>query len=149
MVAVRSPLGVHASRTIGVLERVVERKQRNALGARVLGDQGVQPPDLRLGVRPAVVPRQQVDDDDAQPELFAATHHRAQVGGRVIDRSPLRDVVDAALDDEQIGAGDTVLEPGPDLVRALAVDPMVAKLEPGLDSSRPVLPLARLVTAAA
>jgi hypothetical protein len=67
----------------------------------------------------------------------------------MIDRPPLRDVVDAALDDEQIGSGDTPLDSGQDLVRALTVDPTVAKFEPGLDSSSPVLPLARLVTAAA
>src|SRR5512133_3572215 len=71
MISVRGPLGTHASRAIGILERVVKREERNALVPRELGDQRGQPPDLRFRLRPAVVPRRQVDDGDAQPELLA------------------------------------------------------------------------------
>jgi hypothetical protein len=63
----------------------VERKQRNALVARERGNQRVQPPDLRFRLRPAVVPRQHVDDGDTQPELFATPNHRAQIARCVLD----------------------------------------------------------------
>src|SRR5919197_2558457 len=41
----------------------------------------VQPPDLRLRIGPAVVPREDVGEYDAQPELRAAPHHRTEVVG--------------------------------------------------------------------
>ena len=124
----------------------MERKQRNAFVACKLGDQGVQLADLRFRARPTVVPRQHVGDGDAQPELLDAPNHGAQIGARLVDGPLLRDVVDAALDDERVGPGHALLESSHDLIGALPVDAAVAKFEPGLGLRRPVFPLARLVT---
>src|SRR2546425_94656 len=71
VVALEGPLGLHAAWTIGILERVVELEERHVLLARDLGDELVQPADVRLGLGPAVVPRQDVRERDAQPERFA------------------------------------------------------------------------------
>ena len=101
----------------GVLERLVEPEHGHA--HRV--DERVQLADRGLRARPAVVPRQDVRDRDPQAELLPAPDHRPQVRGRLVDRASLRDVVDAALDDEDVGAGGRLVEPLGDLVRALAV----------------------------
>src|SRR5919197_697812 len=86
------PLVAHPSTAVGVLERVVEREQEHVLGACELGDQLVEATDLRLRVRPPIVPRQHVRDRDAQAQLLAAAHHRAQVLRGLLDRASLRDV---------------------------------------------------------
>jgi hypothetical protein len=67
---------------------------------------------------------------------------------RVLDRPVLRDVVDAALHDEDVCVARRVVEARHDLVRALAVDTAVAKYEPRLDLRGPVFPLTGLVTSA-
>ena len=119
MVALDRPVLPHPPGPLRVLERLVEAEHRHA--HRV--DQPVQLADRRLRPRPAVVPGQDVRDRDAQAELPAAPDHRLQVRCRVVDGPPLRDVVDAALDDEGLGAGGRLVEPRGDLVRALAVAP--------------------------
>src|SRR6266540_2341292 len=150
VVAVRMrPVGAHPAGALGILERVVERKERHALMPRELGNQLVQPPDLRLRVRPAVVPRQHVGDRDAEAELLPPLHYRPQIGRGVLHRTPLGDVVDPALDDENVRPARAGLEPGQDLIRPLPVDPEVPELEARVDVRRPVLPLTRLVAAAA
>src|SRR5207244_12412802 len=98
--------------------------------------------------RPAVVPREDVRERDTQAEVLAAADHPAQIRASSRDGAALRDVVDAALHDEDVGARDATIQPGRDLVGALAVDPVVAELEPPVGPCGPVLPLARLVPAA-
>ena len=50
---------------------------------------------------------------------------------------PLHDVVDAALHDEHVGAGQDEVEPARDLIRALAVDGRRPELEPGVGAATP------------
>jgi hypothetical protein len=57
----------------------------------------------------------------------------------------LHEVVDATLDDEQIGARKSDIEARGDLVGALAVHAVVAKVEASITARRPPLPLAPLV----
>ena len=97
MVAVRCPLLAHASGPVRIFERVVEREQRHFFFSRNVGKQRVEAADLCFGIRPAVVPRQHIGEQDAQAELLAAPHHGAQVLRRAVDITILRDVVDAAL----------------------------------------------------
>ena len=104
-------------------------------------DQRVQLPDRRFLGGPAVVPRQHVADCDRQAEREPALDQRAQVLGGGTDGQALRDVVDPALDDQQVGAGDRLVEAGGDLVGALAPDAVVAELELGMSKPGPVLPL--------
>ena len=74
-----------------------------------------------------------------------ALEHRLDVPGGLLDRPPLHDVVDPALDDEHVGTRQDEVEPARDLVRALAVDRGRAELEPRVGLRRPPLPLAALV----
>jgi hypothetical protein len=62
VVALGGPLRAHPSRTLEILERVVEGKQRDGFLVGDLADELVQRADLRFGVRPAVVPRQDVHE---------------------------------------------------------------------------------------
>ena len=63
----------------------------------------------------------------------------------LLHRAPLHDVVDAALDDEHVRAGQDEVEAARDLVGALAVDRGRPELEPGIRARGPPLPLAALV----
>src|SRR5687768_17293862 len=96
MVALDRPFLPHPPAALLVLERLVEREHGHAH----LADERVQLADGRLRPRPAVVPREDVRDGHAQAELLAAPDHRAEIRGGVRYRLALRDVVDAALDDE-------------------------------------------------
>ena len=149
MVAVRGPVGAHPPRPVRVLERVVEREHRDVLVTCDRGNQLVEPANVLLGVRPAVVPWKDVGEGDCQPELLAAAHHRAQVVGGALGGASLGDVVDAALDDQRLGAVGALVEARQDLVRTLAVDAAVTKLEAWVGARRPVFPLALLVAATA
>jgi hypothetical protein len=62
---------------------------------------------------------------------------------------PLREVVDATLYDEYVGTAGAIVETRPDLVGPLTVDAAVAKPKAWISSSRPELPLTRLVSAGA
>jgi len=81
----------HAPGAVGIFEGVVERKQSDVLRARDLRDQLVEPPDLRLSAGPAVVPGQEVDEENPEPQLLATPHHRAQVVCGVSVRAALGD----------------------------------------------------------
>ena len=66
-----------------------------------------------------------------EPQPLAVPDDR-RAGVAAADRSAaLGDVVDAALDDERVGAPRAALEAGRDLVGALAEDAAVAELERG------------------
>jgi hypothetical protein len=143
MVAVRRPLLRHPPGTVRIFERVVEREEWDLLVAGDLCDQGVEPADLRVGIGPAVVPRQHVGKPDAQAELLAALHNGAKVVRGILDVASLSDVVDSSLDDQDVRAARTVVEPRGDLVRALPVDPAVAELEARVCQRRPVIPAGR------
>ena len=65
--------------------------------------------------------------------------------GGLLDRALLRDVVDPALDDEDVGAVEDEVEPARDLIRPLAVDRGRPELEARVGLRRPPLPLAPLV----
>jgi hypothetical protein len=145
MVTVVRPLRPHPARPPRVLERRVERQHRHALLGADRAHKRVQPPDGRLRSRPAAVPRQDVGERYGQPDLEAAPHHPPQRVRRVLDRPALRDVVDPALDDERVGAGDAPVEPPLDLLGPLAVDAAVPEVETRVRPRRPPLPLASLV----
>src|SRR5690242_1184921 len=125
-----------------IVERRVEREDGDVLAFSPGVDEPVQPTDLRVGGRVAVVPRQEVRDRDAQTEPAPVADHRLEVAGRLLYRDALRDVVDPALDDERVRALRARRETPGDLVGALAVDPAVAEDEPGVLALCPVLPLA-------
>ena len=95
----------------------MERQHRHAHPR----DQRVQLADGILGARPAVVPRKDIGDGDAEAKLLSAADHRAEVRRRVGDRPSLRDVVDAALHNKHLGAGGCLVEPRGDLVGPLPV----------------------------
>jgi len=118
----------------------VERKQWDILVPGDLCDQGVEPADLRVGIGPAVVPRQHVGERDAQPELLASSHHGAKVFRGALDVASLRDVVDPSLDDQDVRAARTIVESRGDLVRPLPIDAVIAELEPRIGARRPVVP---------
>ena len=142
VIAFGRPFVAHPAGALRILERVVERQDRDAFLARERVHELIQATDLGLGVRPAVVPGQDVREHDTEAQLSATLDHPAQIRGRGLNRPALGDVVDPALDDEYIGARRTALQPRRDLFSALAVDPVVPEFEPGVPQRRPVLPLA-------
>jgi hypothetical protein len=72
-------------------------------------------------------------------------HHAGEVLGGTLDRASLRDVVDAALDDERVGPLDGGREPRADLIGPLAVDPVIPKVERRVALRRPPLSLTAFV----
>ena len=103
----------------GSSSRPYQGSSAHALLARDPRDAAVHLPDQRVGDRIAAVPGQQLDDRDAQAEPLSLAHHPAQVGRDRGRRAPGADVVDAALDDQHVGAVGAVLEPAGDLVGQL------------------------------
>ncbi len=104
----------------GIRERVVEREERRARVGGDFGDQRVEAPDPVGRPLVSVVPRQHVGDGERQPRRATALEHRLEVAPSFFHGSPLHDVVDAALHDERVGAGQDEVEPARDLIRALA-----------------------------
>src|SRR5262245_63272299 len=100
MVAFERPLLAHPPRAIGIFERVVERQEWYALVMRNRRDEPVEPADPGLGVRPPVVPGQHVGEQNAEPELLPAAHHRTKIRGWGVDIASLGQVVDSTLDDQ-------------------------------------------------
>jgi hypothetical protein len=122
---------------LGVFERRVERQERHGQGVDAL----VQILD-RVRLRgTGVVPREDVADGDAEAERQTAVDQFREVRRRFVDRPALGDVVDPALDDQCLGAGDGFVEAARDLVGALAVDAVIREGELGVCEVRPVLPL--------
>jgi hypothetical protein len=70
-------------------------------------------------------------------------HNGAKVVGGILDVSPLSDVVDSSLDDQDVRAARTLVEPRGDLIRSLPVDPAVPELEARVCQRRPVIPAGR------
>src|SRR5262249_17274841 len=142
VVAVGRPDVLHLAGTGRVEQDGVEREHAHVLVAADGVDEPVQAADLPVVSRMTVVPGDELGDLHRRPELLAAHDHAAQVGRRCRDRAALGDVVDAALDDEDVRAASTRDEAPGDLVRPLAVDAAVAELETWILLLCPVLPLA-------
>ena len=80
-----------------------------------------------------------------KPEASSTLDHAGEIASGLFDRSPLHDVVDAALHDQKLGAFDGFVEARCNLVGALAVHAVIAEVELRRSARRPPLPLAALV----
>ena len=128
VVAVGRPLLAHPAGPAGILEGLVERQHEHVFRLADPGDQLVQAADRLVGVRPAVVPGQDVREHHAEPELLAAPHHLLQVGGGRFDGA-LDDVVDPALHDEHRRRLRRRPRSAQDLLGELAADAVVPEVD--------------------
>ena len=135
-------VSVVAPRYVEPRQRVVKRKRDHALD-RV--DELVQTQDLARGAIVACRPWEDVGERDGKAERAAPRDDRGEVARRLLHGAPLRDIVDAALHDEEVGAVDDVVHERRDLVRAPAVDRARVELEARIALRRPPLPLTALV----
>src|SRR3954451_310299 len=145
MIAVVGPPGTHPVGVLGIGERVVKWEQWYAVPLREERDQRVEPSDVAGRASVAVVPGEHVDDRDTEAEPAPVLHHSGEVRDSLLHRTPLDDVVDSALHDENVRTARRILEPRCDLIGALAVDTVVAQVERLSASRGPPLPLAALI----
>ncbi len=132
MVAVVGQLGAHQPGPRRLFELVVKADHLDVLISADRVDHPVELGDRPVGLRVAVVPGQHVGEVDVEAELLAAHDHPPQVLGGGIERGALGDVVDAALDDQHVGAIGARVQSRCDLVGALAEDAAGLDLERGI-----------------
>src|SRR5439155_7928775 len=141
VLAVARQARTHAARRTGILERSIPEEHRHVLSAADRADEPVEVADP-LGLQAVgAVPREDLDRDDGDLQLFGVTDHRAEVPRRLLRRPPLRDVVQATLDDDDLGAEGTAREPLRELIRAIAFYTAVAEREAAVAAPSRVLPL--------
>jgi hypothetical protein len=97
------------------------------------------------GAAVAVRPGEDVGQQDAQTETARQLDHAGEAPHGVLDGAFLRDVVDAALDDDCGRPFDGSAQARRNLVGALAVDAVIAELDAVRSPRRPPQPLAPLV----